>query len=139
MLLEFSFPTVTYGIEHLLFDRDESTCGWWSLREGPFVGVLHDLRMRHSWKSVNCVFVSIGRCRRPGHRLIRNASDQVNACSLGFEKWLRVTDRHAEVGAAEAFDHRERNTDHFTVTVDQRPSGSPRCRLRIVDNLVSEY
>jgi hypothetical protein len=47
---------------------------------------------------------------------------QLYACSLGFEQRLRVTNRHAEVGATETFDLRERNTDHFSVSVDQRPS-----------------
>jgi hypothetical protein len=56
------------------------------------------------------------------NHLARNASDHVYAGSLGFEQRMRVTNRHAEVGATEALDHRERNTDHFSVSVDQRPS-----------------
>jgi hypothetical protein len=51
-----------------------------------------------------------------------NTSDHLYGCLLEFEQRLRVTNRHAEVGAPEVFDHRERNTDHFCVSVDQRTS-----------------
>jgi len=46
----------------------------------------------------------------------------VFSCSLDFEKRLRETNRHAEVGTSETFDHRECHSNHFSVPVDQRPS-----------------
>src|ERR1700694_2833811 len=58
--------------------------------------------------------------------------------SLGLEERLSVANRNSKVGTAKTSDNGKGYADHFPLAIDQRPAGTARCGLRIVDNFVGK-
>ena len=66
--------------------------------------------------------------------------------ALSFNNWLHsfeqvacVPDRNGEIGAAKVLDYREVDSNHFSVSVEERAARTAGCSRSIVDDLVLKY